>query len=1035
MLTYRTGVRTGHAAGRAMAMHLSEPTLDPERARLAAYYGGMPAPVEGATTAIPRSDADPRLARLLGIDTARPPTEDELALLLSGARTDGAPVSGQRVYNFADRASIAYLDCTWSADKSVSLAMAFAATDAERGMIVCAHRDAVAAAMRAIEGEIARARKGKAGSGGHDAGSMMWLEFIHYTSRPTVEIIKVDPVNGREYTEIVTAKTAGDPQLHSHVLIPNVVMTSSGRVGGLFLQRLNGRIHEYGAIYQAYLAKHLRALGIQTELDPRTGAARVVAVPETIRTAFSKRTAGGLISAKAQAGRAGLDWDTLESAHRVALVKGGTQGDKRAPKRDDLGDWESWRTEAAALGWRPTGFVDPHHPITSREGNERLVYATDVAASLLDEALTRRAVVDASTIRTMAARSLVQAGVNDAADVANVVERLVAGGVLQGGARTTLLPVPGRDGEGAVLRYSTALHLRDESEAIALARAAAADTQGALSSVIIDNAVMRSGLDLTGPHGEQQRRAMDALAGGGRLSVITGAAGSGKTATLQPLVDAWTDHGRLVFGVALAWRQATDLTATGIPEERVSALVPFLASADRGDLKLSPASVVIVDEISLVGTRALLDLLRLQARFGFRLALLGDPLQAASIDAGPTVDLLRQALGDDAIASITSTVRQSTPAERALTTAIRKGHIGEVIDAKRQNGSALLIAGTPQQVAAAIADHWQTMRNASPEQSISITAPTNDECRLIAAAIREKRRDAGQIKGTEIEIDAVDNKSYHYKMKIAAGDRVRLFRRTNARCEDGKRGIIGVNGSVLTVLSFSEKGIKLLNRNGRVGNVAWDTLRDESGHIMLSYGDAMTIESAQGITSDFHIAAFPKGTGSVDAARAYVALSRHRHAVVTIVADAPVRRAIQSSRPLGDFQPITEGMVWDRITSDLGRRSPETTAMAALAVAEQANVIANATFRMEVHYIEKMLSRIPKKLSKRFRYNNFNKLVHGISESIKRSLHRNFNEILSIKQAIEIKSDRKVPILEKRSAPSELSENVIFHPNESFKMK
>lgn len=1007
VLTYRTGVRTGLAAGRAMAAHLSEPTLDPERMRLAAYYGGMSVAVDGATPAILRSDLNSRLARLLGLDPARPPTEDELAHLLSGARADGAPIDGKRLYKFTDRASIAYLDCTLSADKSVSLAMAFAATDAERAMIVCAHREAVAATMRAIEGEIARARKGKAGSGGYDAGSMMWLEFVHYTSRPTIEIVKCDLVTGCDYTETVTVKTAGDPQLHSHVMIPNVVMTSSGKIGGLFLQRLSGRVHEYGAIYQAYLAKNLRALGIPIKLDPVTGAACIIAVPETVREAFSKRTAGGLAAARARAVEAGLDWDTIEPNHRIILVKGATQGDKKAPKKDDLGNWKAWRTEAAALGWRPESFVEPRHPIVSRDGDARLAHAAEVAAGLLDGALTRKAVIEASTIRTMAARGLVEAGIDDAAEVAAVVDRLVFGGVLQGGTRTTLLPVPGRDQDGAVLRYSTALHLQDESEAIALARAAAADTSDALPSAAIDSAVARSGLDLTGPHGAQQLRAMDALAGGGRLSVVTGAAGSGKTATLQPLVDAWTERGRPVFGVALAWRQASDLTATGIPGERVSALAPFLASADRGDVTLTPETVVVIDEIGLVGTRALLDLLRLQVRFGFRLALLGDPLQASSIDAGPTVDLLRHALGDEAVASITSTVRQSTAAERALTTAVREGHVGEVIDAKRNNGTAVLATGTPEQVAATIADRWQAMRAAAPGQSISISAPTNAECRLIATAIREKRRDAGEIIGSEVEIDATDNSKSKYKIKIAIGDKIRLYRRTNAHCDDGKRGIIGVNGSILTVISFDKSGIRLKNKNGRIGNVAWNTFRDEQGQIMLSYGDVITIDSAQGLTSDFHIAAFPTGTASIDAARAYVALSRHRHAVTTIIADAPVRRAIKNRRPLGDNRPITENMVWDQLSKDFTRRAVETTATIALAAAEKTKSSANMALRIGCHHMEKLPEDSSKGFRRRLHCMRTKNLISKIADQLQNLVHRSSVVVASFeKLSMEENADR-----------------------------
>jgi ATP-dependent exoDNAse (exonuclease V) alpha subunit len=46
-------------------------------------------------------------------------------------------------------------------------------------------------------------------------------------------------------------------------------------------------------------------------------------------------------------------------------------------------------------------------------------------------------------------------------------------------------------------------------------------------------------------------------------------------------------------------------------------------------------SVVVVDEVGLVGTRQMLDLLRLQQRTGAQIAMVGDPKQCQSIEARP----------------------------------------------------------------------------------------------------------------------------------------------------------------------------------------------------------------------------------------------------------------------------------------------------------------------------------------------------------------------------------------------------------------
>ena len=57
----------------------------------------------------------------------------------------------------------------------------------------------------------------------------------------------------------------------------------------------------------------------------------------------------------------------------------------------------------------------------------------------------------------------------------------------------------------------------------------------------------------------EQRAAIHALGNGGKLSLLTGVAGSGKTALLRPLVDAWHADGRTIVGMSTAWRQADAL--------------------------------------------------------------------------------------------------------------------------------------------------------------------------------------------------------------------------------------------------------------------------------------------------------------------------------------------------------------------------------------------------------------------------------------------------------------------------------------------
>ena len=648
----------------------------------------------------------------------------------------------------------------------MSLAWAFAPTEAERAIIAQAHRDAVDAAMCHVESELGRARKGKAGRDGFEPGRIGWIRFDHYASRPTVEVPRRDAATGEAYTELVTLKVAGDPQLHTHVAVPNAVLTESGRVGGLDLQRLEGRVHEWGALYQAHLATNLRRHGIEVALDGATGAARITAISERVRAAFSKRTMNGTDAARAYAAGLGLDWDKLDADRRIGLAKRGVQGDPRQAKQDDLSDWAAWRREAAALGWQHRSVLRPEAiPLPAREA--RLEQAYQAALGLLDRDLQRRAVTDASVARVAAARGLIASGVESAAEIDDVVRAFAKRGVRQDGQAVGLIWGLTADAQGREwVRLTTTLHVERETEFVALAQAAAADKSGALSRAAIAAAVARSGRDFSeSAHGRTQLALIDRLGQGGRLAVAIGVAGSGKSTVLAPLVDAWQREGRRVYGAALAWRQSDDLAGAGIAESDRAAFSVFLDRVAKGQVRLDRSSVVVVDELGLLGTRQLLELLRVQAATGCQVVAVGDPKQCQAIEAGPVIELLRRALGAEAVPELLTTVRQQSARERETSLMFREGRAAEALALKRADGTAQLVPGGYREAVAHVADLWAARRAANahdPDYTLTVSAPSNADARAIGAAIRERRRDAGELGPDQVVLDACDQNGAAY---------------------------------------------------------------------------------------------------------------------------------------------------------------------------------------------------------------------------------------------------------------------------------
>jgi hypothetical protein len=101
-----------------------------------------------------------------------------------------------------------------------------------------------------------------------------------------------------------------------------------------------------------------------------------------------------------------------------------------------------------------------------------------------------------------------------------------------------------------------------------------------------------------------------------------------------------------------------------------------------------------------------------------------------------------------------------------------------------------------------------------------------------------------------------------YTLPLAPGDHVRLFQSTGTNYGDGTGGPIGRNGTVLEVLNADAGGITLKNENGRIGVVTWDKLA-HGDRTRLAYGDAMTINTAQGSSRGEQITAFSDGTDRV----------------------------------------------------------------------------------------------------------------------------------------------------------------------------
>jgi hypothetical protein len=899
---------------------------------------------EDATAAQPRRDMHPTVAKGLGIDPEGSLTRNQINALLAGRRAGGEEIEGKRygsIRSYTDpktgetkeHVPIGSYDFTLTPDKSVSVAWAFA-QPAEQAAIYQAHRDAGEAAMAYLETIIARARLGDGGKDGFEPGHVGWISFDHHTARPTLWIARDE--DGKRISEAVPVPVPGDPDLHTHFTVMNAVFCENGRVGSLDTAQLHGAIKEVGALYQAHLAQNLRdRLNASVSLDMETGMARLDAIPDKVRDHFSKRTQGGEEAARAYAAEQGIDWDTLSPDRRAGLLKAGTQnqvpgldGETREKlRKDDMADFADWGRQAEQLGWKHPGIEQYGPPAPPLSPEQRFQQAYETALPWMEKEVDQRAVIGVGDARAAALRGLIAWGIDTSADIGAVTERFMTQGVRQQGLTTRLLWQETDDPRRA--QITTTLHAAQEREFLTLAGAAGQDRTGHLIRAELRRSVRQSGLDFSGEHGRAQLSAIYRLGTGGRLGVFIAAAGAGKTAALKPLVSEWNRQDRPVFGIALAWRQADELTDAGIPQRNVKAYSVFMHAVAEGQIGLTRQSVVVVDELSLLGTRQGLELVRLQEKHGFRMIWLGDDKQAQSIEAGPILELARRALGKDQVPEVLTTLRQQSEREREIAGLFRKGQAADALAMKREDGTAELVPGgyreAAERVAALVGERLR-----AGVTDLTVSAPTNADAHRLGVAIREERRRLGQVGADQVKVKAVGQNGEAYEMALAAGDKVRLFASTRA---EGERGSIGRNGSILTVLSAGGNGLTVRNAKGREGRIAWKTLGDGQGRVRLAYGEVMTTHTAQGSTANEHIYAVPGGSQAITGFTAYSSGTRHRHRSWLVLSDGAERAAVARRRPLNDVRPIREEDAWAHVAQNFSRQPEKELALDFLAQA------------------------------------------------------------------------------------------------------
>ena len=209
------------------------------------------------------------------------------------------------------------------------------------------------------------------------------------------------------------------------------------------------------------------------------------------------------------------------------------------------------------------------------EPGQRQAMAYELSRKMVGDEFIKTTTLDERQLKVLATRAFIGIGgigSDPEADIEGVMKLYRKHGIKQDGETTALewgndVPVRGKDR----ITVTTSLHVDQERELLALMTAAAQDKTAALKPEQVERRPRRSWtatprIDRDEPQWQAQREMVEKISMGGRFGVAIGVGGSGKSTSLEVLVDAWKADGREVYGATLAHRQATDLKAAGIKD-------------------------------------------------------------------------------------------------------------------------------------------------------------------------------------------------------------------------------------------------------------------------------------------------------------------------------------------------------------------------------------------------------------------------------------------------------------------------------------
>lgn len=665
-------------------------------------------------------------------------------------------------------------DINFHCPKSVSIVHALSKDD----HILKAFEESVSETMKDIEAD-SQTRVRKSGrQEDRKTSELIWTDFTHQTARP---------VDDR----------SPDPHLHSHCFVFNVTWDEKEKqFKAAKFKDIKRDMPYYQARFHKRLSDKMLTHGYQVRLTDKSF--EIEGVPQRAINLFSKRTDEIGRVAKEKGITDAKELAELGARTRAKKQKGQSMAELKAEWRKqikDLGDIDEKGEKEKDKAVRHQKNVILEKGDVEQCVAHTLKHSFERASVVVDRRLLSTAYRYAMGNETITLDAVTQKFSED----------------------KSLIHIK----QGGQTLCTTREVLQEEKRMVELAR----QGQGKLVPLYRNAPALKLS-------DEQAAAVQHVLTTTNRVSIIRGAAGTGKTTLMKEAVNKIEAAGKKVTVVA-----PTAQASRGVLKEEGfegAETVAKLLSDEKLQTKLQ-GQVLWVDEAGLLGTKDMSDLLQLAEYRNAQLILGGDTRQHASVVRGDALRILNT-VGGIKTAEVSKIYRQRNVQYRSAVEDLSKGDVRQAFDKLDDMGSIKEI-NPMQPHAQLVQDYVAAVKNG---KSALVISPTHKQGEEVTEAIRQKLRAAGLIGKKEIAATKLANINLTEAEK---SDRRNFVKGQVIQFNQNVKGI--GRGTAWIVNGIKENEVELINFSGKTASLPRDYpgFYDvfEKREISLSKGDKIQI--------------------------------------------------------------------------------------------------------------------------------------------------------------------------------------------------